>query len=74
MKGGASSAETFAETFRNTFGWNVMKPTVIENRLWDELYDVYVQDKLNLDIKKFFPKRKSVRLTGNDSCNARNRS
>ena len=62
MKGGASSAETFAETFRNTFGWNVMKPTVIENRLWDELYDVYVQDKLNLDIKKFFQRENPYAL------------
>ncbi|PCH71397.1 MAG: protoporphyrin IX magnesium chelatase [Bacteroidales bacterium] len=62
MKGGASSAETFAETFRNTFGWNVMKPSVIENRLWDELYDVYVQDKLNLDIKKFFQRENPYAL------------
>ena len=54
MKGGASSAETFAETFRNTFGWNVMKPSVIENRLWDELYNTYVQDEQNLGLHKFF--------------------
>lgn len=56
MKGGASSAETFAETFRNTFGWNVMKPTVIENRLWNELYNTYVKDEQNLGIHKFFEK------------------
>ncbi|MEM7392276.1 MAG: cobaltochelatase subunit CobN, partial [Verrucomicrobiota bacterium] len=33
--GGASSAEVFAETFRNTFGWNVMKPNEIDNEIWD---------------------------------------
>ncbi len=54
MKGGASSAATFAETFRNTFGWNVMKPSVIEERLWNDLYDVYVEDKLNLKVHDFF--------------------
>lgn len=54
MKGGASSAETFAETFRNTFGWNVMKPSAIENRLWDELYNTYVQDEQKLGIHEFF--------------------
>ncbi len=53
-KGGASSAENFAETFRNTFGWNVMKPEIIEDRLWDEYYDVYVEDKLNLNLHEFF--------------------
>ncbi len=62
MKGGASSAETFAETFRNTFGWNVMKPSIIENRLWDKLYDVYVQDELNLDIHHFFQKENPYAL------------
>ncbi len=60
--GGASSAETFAETFRNTFGWNVMKPSVIENRLWDNLYDVYVQDNLKLDLKAFFEKENPYAL------------
>lgn len=62
MKGGASSAETFAETFRNTFGWNVMKPTAIENRLWDELYDTYVQDKQNLNVHEFFKRENPYAL------------
>lgn len=54
FKGGASSADAFAEIIRNTYGWNVMKPSVIENRLWDDLYDTYVLDKKNLGVKKFF--------------------
>ncbi|NOU58337.1 cobaltochelatase subunit CobN [Marinifilum caeruleilacunae] len=62
MQGGASSAESFAETFRNTFGWNVMKPTVIENRLWDELYDTYVQDKKNLNVHEFFKRENPYAL------------
>ena len=62
MKGGASSAETFAETFRNTFGWNVMKPSVIENRLWDELYDTYVQDKQKLNVHEFFKRENPYAL------------
>ena len=62
MKGGASSAESFAETFRNTFGWNVMKPSVVENRLWDQLYDTYVQDKQNLNIHEFFKRENPYAL------------
>lgn len=54
MKGGATSAEGFAETFRNIFGWNVMKPATIDQELWNELFDVYIQDKHNLGIDKFF--------------------
>jgi len=43
-QGGASSAETFAETFRNVYGWNVMKPAAIQPELWDALHALYVED------------------------------
>lgn len=62
MKGGASSADVFAETLRNTFGWNVMKPSVIEDRLWDDLYDVYVEDKLKLNVHEFFERENPYAL------------
>lgn len=54
QQGGPSGAETFAETFRNTFGWNVMRPTAIEDRLWDSLDDVYIRDSLGLGVKSYF--------------------
>ncbi|MBI4027841.1 MAG: cobaltochelatase subunit CobN [Verrucomicrobia bacterium] len=54
QKGGASSAEFFAETFRNVYGWNVMKPKAIDRELWDTLNDVYIDDKYQLGIKAFF--------------------
>ncbi len=54
MKGGASSAALFGETIRNTFGWNVMKPSVIGNDIWDRIYQVYVKDEFNLGIHRFF--------------------
>ena len=54
QEGGASSAEHFAETFRNTFGWNVMKPAAIDDTLWDELYEVYVDDRYDLGVESFF--------------------
>ncbi|MBY4897125.1 cobaltochelatase subunit CobN [Cupriavidus sp. AU9028] len=52
--GGASSAERFAETFRNLFGWNVMKPDAIAPQLWDALDDTYVRDTHNLGVRAFF--------------------
>ncbi|MBP5710629.1 MAG: cobaltochelatase subunit CobN, partial [Bacteroidales bacterium] len=54
MKGGASSAGTFAELVQNTYGWNVMKPKAIDNEMWDEIYEVYVKDKYNLQVHNFF--------------------
>ncbi len=54
MKGGAGSAETFAKTIRNTYGWNVMKEDLIDNELWDKLYEIYVKDVYKLGIHKFF--------------------
>ena len=54
QQGSASSAETLAETFRNTYGWNVMKPEAIKDELWDEIYDTYVDDQYDLGIQDFF--------------------
>ncbi len=53
-QGGASSAEVFAETFRNVYGWNVMKPAAIAPQLWDALYDTYVRDTSALGLQDFF--------------------
>ncbi|KAA4739173.1 cobaltochelatase subunit CobN, partial [Bacteroides fragilis] len=54
MKGGSSSAAEFAETVTNTYGWNVMKPAAIDKELWDNIYNVYVKDEYNLNVKEFF--------------------
>lgn len=54
MKGEASSYGTFAETVRNTFGWNAMKPSAIDEYIWDELHEVYVKDKYDFDMKDKF--------------------
>ena len=51
MKGGASSASEFAEVITNTYGWNVMKTAAIDKELWDNIYNVYVKDELNLGVK-----------------------
>ena len=53
-EGGASSAATFAETFRNGFGWETMRPQTIGDESWNALYSVYVQDQYELDLKAFF--------------------
>lgn len=62
MKGGASSASTFAEIVTNTYGWNVMKPKAIDKEMWDEIYNVYVKDKYHLGTKEFFDRQNPAAL------------
>ncbi|MGV8138977.1 MAG: cobaltochelatase subunit CobN [Mangrovibacterium sp.] len=62
MKGGASSAEVFAETTRNTYGWNVMKPKAIDTETWDRMYQVYVQDEFKLGVHAFFERENPAAL------------
>lgn len=72
MKGGASSAALFGETIRNTFGWNVMKPSVIGNDIWDRIYQVYVKDEFNLGIHRFFEAENPGCVAGDYSSDVRN--
>lgn len=54
MKGKASSASQITSVVTNTYAWNVLKPEVIDNEMWNQLYDVYVKDSHNLGVQKFF--------------------
>uniref|UniRef100_UPI00248E1C00 cobaltochelatase subunit CobN n=1 Tax=Bacteroides zoogleoformans TaxID=28119 RepID=UPI00248E1C00 len=62
MKGGASSADGFADIVTNTYGWNVMKPAAIDKELWEEIYKVYVKDKFNLGTREFFERQNPAAL------------
>ncbi len=62
MKGGAGVAAGFAEIVQNTYGWNVMKPDAIDNELWDEIYNVYVQDKFGLGVQDYFERQNPAAL------------
>ncbi len=54
MKGGSGNAAALADVVRNTYGWNVMKPDVIDNELWNDIYDTYIADRYALGTKDFF--------------------
>lgn len=62
MKGEATAAAGFAEIVQNTYGWNVMKPEAVDDELWDEVYDVYVQDKFDLGVRKYFEQQNPAAL------------
>lgn len=62
MKGESSSAGTFAEIIRNTYGWNVMKPKAVDPQMWNEIYEVYVKDKYQLNLKEYFSRQNPAAL------------
>lgn len=62
MKGGASSATQITEVVTNTYGWNVTKPDVIDNEMWDKLYEVYVKDSYKLGVQNFFKQQNPAAL------------
>ncbi|GAD06230.1 CobN/magnesium chelatase family protein [Porphyromonas crevioricanis JCM 15906] len=59
---GAGSADAISETVRNTYGWNVMKPNAIDHELWQDIYDVYIEDKHNLGVANFFEDKNPTAL------------
>lgn len=62
MKGGAGAAAGFTEIVQNTYGWNVMKPEAVDNEMWDEICDVYVQDKFGLGVREYFERQNPAAL------------
>ncbi len=62
MAGEASSMDKFAETFRNTYGWNVMKPAAIDDYIWNSYHEIYVNDQLNLNVRERFEKENPYAL------------
>ena len=53
MKGGEGSAQMFGELFRNVFGWNATRPSVLDPQLYDAMYDTYILDADGLGIHDY---------------------
>ncbi|MBL8671285.1 MAG: cobaltochelatase subunit CobN [Alphaproteobacteria bacterium] len=49
-----SGATKMVDVVNNFWGWNVMDRSSVRADQWQEFYEVYVQDKLNLGIKDWF--------------------
>ena len=62
MKEGGPSTGHFAEVFRNTLGWEIMKPDMLEDHLWQEYKEIYVDDRLKLGTQKFFEQNNPAAL------------
>ena len=49
-----SGGHVLARTVDNIWGWQAVTPDNITSADWNSLYEVYVQDRYNLEMKKFF--------------------
>ena len=54
MKGEATTAQMFGEIFRNIFGWSATRPGALNDRIYDDLYEVYMEDIHGLGVKDYF--------------------
>ncbi len=62
MQEGPGGAATFAEVFRNTYGWEVMKPDMLKDHLWEEYKKVFIDDIHKLNMREYFEKKNPAAL------------
>jgi len=53
---GYSGAKAMGEFVENLWGFQVTSPWAVDGKYWEQIHDVYVQDKYGEDLKEFFDK------------------
>ncbi len=56
QKEGYSGAIDMLDAVNNLWGWQAVAPETVRNDQWDEIRDVYVNDKYQLGMKEWFEK------------------
>jgi cobaltochelatase CobN len=51
---GYAGAREIAKTIENVWGWDVMDPQIVDDKMWDEFKAVYVDDKYGMELKRWF--------------------
>ncbi|WDE08289.1 cobaltochelatase subunit CobN [Thalassomonas viridans] len=51
---GYAGATAILDRMNNMWGWEVMTPEAVRDDQWQEFFEVYVQDKYQLDMQEFF--------------------
>lgn len=51
---GYSGTQGVLNVLNNFWGWQVVDPKVVRDDQWQEFFEVYVEDKLNLGLKEWF--------------------
>ncbi|WP_235938603.1 cobaltochelatase subunit CobN [Thalassotalea algicola] len=51
---GYAGATAILDRMNNMWGWEVMTPEAIRDDQWQEFFEVYVEDKYQMDMREFF--------------------
>lgn len=59
---GYAGATAILDRMNNMWGWEVMTPEAIRDDQWQEFFDVYVEDKYQMDMRAFFEEHNAESL------------
>ena len=59
---GYAGATAILDRMNNMWGWEVMTPEAIRDDQWQEFFEVYVEDKYQMDIREFFEQHNAESL------------
>ena len=62
MKGKASAAGQIQEIVTNMYGWEATRPELIDDALWNEVYDTYIEDKNKLGVTDFIKRENGATM------------
>jgi len=54
MKEGYAGADQIAVHVSNTMGWKIMRQNSVADDIWEEIVDIFIRDKRNLNIRDWF--------------------
>jgi cobaltochelatase CobN len=54
QESGYAGATTILDRINNLWGWEVMTPELVRDDQWQEVFEVYIEDKYQLDMQAFF--------------------
>ena len=59
---GYAGATVILDRMNNMWGWEVMTPEAIRDDQWQEFFEVYVEDKYQMDMREFFEEHNATSL------------
>lgn len=62
QESGYAGATAILDRVNNMWGWEVMTPETIRDDQWQEMFEVYVDDKYQMDMRKFFEEHNAEAL------------
>jgi len=54
QESGYAGATAILDRMNNMWGWEVMAPEAVRDDQWQEFFEVYVEDKYQMDMREFF--------------------